>query len=111
MTLREERRLRVFENRVLSRIFGPNRDEVEECGKLRNEKLYYLYSSPKGIRMMKSRRMKWTGHVARLGRGEVHTGYRCGNLRDRDNLEDPSVVWRIILRCIFRKCDGGRGMY
>jgi hypothetical protein len=59
----------VFENRVLRRIFGPKNDEVTgEWGKLHNEELRGLYSSPSIIRIMKSRRMKWAGHVARMGR-------------------------------------------
>jgi hypothetical protein len=67
LTLREEHRLRVFENRVLRRIFGPTRDEVTgEWRKLLNEELYNLYSSPDIIRQVKSRRMRWTGHVARM---------------------------------------------
>jgi hypothetical protein len=67
-TLREERRLRVFENRVLRRIFGPKRDEVTGgWRKLHNKKLHNLYSSPNTIRMIKSRRMRWTGHVALMG--------------------------------------------
>jgi hypothetical protein len=65
LTLREEHRLRVFENRVLKRIFGPKRDEVTgECRKLHNEELHDLYSSPSIIRIIKSRRMRWAGHVA-----------------------------------------------
>jgi hypothetical protein len=65
LTLREERRLRVFENRVLRRIFGPGRDEVTgEWRKLHIEELNDLYSSPNIIRVIKSRRMKWLGHVA-----------------------------------------------
>jgi hypothetical protein len=68
VTLREEHRLRVFENRVLRRIFGPKRDEVtEEWRKLDNEELHILYSSPNIIRQIKSRRMRWAGHVARMG--------------------------------------------
>ena len=68
LTLREERRLTVFENRVLRRIFGPKRDEVTgEWRKLRNEELNDLYSSPSIVRVIKSRRMKWAGHVARMG--------------------------------------------
>jgi len=66
--LREERKLRVFQNMVLRRIFGPKRDEVtEEWRKLHNEELNDLYSSPKIVRVLKSRRMRWTGHVARIG--------------------------------------------
>jgi hypothetical protein len=66
LTLREERRLRVFENRVLRRIFGPKR-EVEKWRKLHKEDLNGLYSSPNIARVIKSRRMRWTGHVARMG--------------------------------------------
>jgi len=68
LTLREERRLRVFENRVLRRIFGPKRDEVTgEWRKLHNEKCNDLYTSPNIIRLIKSRRMRWVGHLARVG--------------------------------------------
>jgi hypothetical protein len=65
----------VFENRVLRRIFGPKRDEVTgEWRKLHNEELRDLYSSPSIIRIIKSRRMRWAGHVARMG--EKRNAYR-----------------------------------
>jgi len=76
LTVREERRLRVFENRVLRRIFGPKRDEVTgKCRKLHNEELNDLNSTPSIVRVIKSRRMRWAGHVARMGREEVYTGF------------------------------------
>ena len=74
LTLREEQRLRVFENRVLRRIFGPKRGGVTgEWRKLHNEGLSDLYSSPNIIRVIKSRSMRWPGHVARMEEGSgVH---------------------------------------
>jgi hypothetical protein len=66
--IKGEHRLRVFENRVLRRIFGPKRDEaMGECRKLHNEELSDLYSCPSIIRIIKSRRIRWAGHVARMG--------------------------------------------
>jgi len=66
--LREERKLKVFENMVLRRIFGPRRDEVTwEWKRLHNEELNDFYSSPNIVRVIKSRRMRWAGHVARMG--------------------------------------------
>jgi hypothetical protein len=68
LTLRQEHRLRVFENRYLRRIFGPKRDEVTgDWRKLHSEELHNFYSSPDIIRQVKSRRMRWAGHVARMG--------------------------------------------
>jgi hypothetical protein len=69
LTLGEEHRLRVFENRVLRRIFGPKRDEVRGgWRKLHNEEPHNLYSSPSIIGMIKSRSMRWAWHVARMGK-------------------------------------------
>jgi hypothetical protein len=68
LTLREEHRPKVFENRVLRRIFGPKRDEMTgEWRKLNNEELHDLYFSPSIIIIIKSKRMRWAGHVARMG--------------------------------------------
>jgi len=73
--LRDERKLRVFENMVLRRIFGPRREEVTgEWRRLHNEELNDMYCSPNIVRVIKSRRMKWAGHVARMG--EERGAYR-----------------------------------
>ena len=66
----------MFENRVLRRVFGSKRDEVtRESRKLHNEEIRDLYSLPNVVRVVKLRRMRWAGHVARMGRGEVCTGF------------------------------------
>jgi hypothetical protein len=84
--LREEHRLRVFENRVLRGNFGANRDDVTgEWRKLHNEELHILYSSPNIIRQIKSRRMRWAGHVTRMG------GFWWESSKERDHLEDQGV--------------------
>jgi hypothetical protein len=71
LTLRDKHRLRIFENSVLRRIFGPKRDEVTGgWRKLHDEDLHGLYSSPNIVRVIKARRMKWAGYVARMGGGE-----------------------------------------
>jgi hypothetical protein len=75
LTLRDEHRLRVFEDTGLRRIFGPKRDEVTgDWRKLHNEEHHNLYSSPEVIRMIKLKRMRWAGHVARMG--ETRNAYR-----------------------------------
>jgi hypothetical protein len=73
LTVREEHKLRVFENRVLRSIFGPKRDGVTGgWRKLRNEELHNVYSSPSIIRIIKSRRIRWAGHVARMGEKRIN---------------------------------------
>jgi hypothetical protein len=84
----------VFENRVLMRIFGPKRDEVTgEWRKLPNEELLYLYSLPSIIRIIKARRMRWVGHVARMG--EKRNAYRLlvGKPEGRRPLGRPRRRW------------------
>jgi hypothetical protein len=108
LTLREERRVRVFEKRVFRRIFGPKRDKVtREWRKLHNEELNGPYPSSNIVQVIKSRRMRWAGHVAHIGERRGIYGVLWGNLRGRDHLEDPSIDGRIILRWIFRKWDVG----
>jgi len=90
--LREGRKLRVFENRVLRRIVGPRRDEVTgEWRRLNNEGLNGLYSSPNIVRVIKSRRMRWAWHVARMG--EERGVYRVlvGKPREGDHWGDLGV--------------------
>jgi len=99
LTLRDERRLRVLENRVLRRVFGHKGEEITgEWRKIHNDELNYLYSSSNIVRVIKLRRMRWAGHVAQMGREEVYAGFWWGNLRQRDRLEDPGVNGRIMLR-------------
>jgi hypothetical protein len=95
LTLREEHRLRVFENRVLRRrIFGPTRDEVTgEWRKLHNGELHNLYSSPDIIKQIKSRRMRWVGHVARMGEGRNVYRVLVGKPEGKRPLERPRQRW------------------
>jgi hypothetical protein len=94
LTLREERRLRVFENRVLTRIFGPKRDEVTEVwSKLRNEQLHDLYSSPTIVRVISSRRMRWAGHEARMGEGRGVYRVLVGKPEGKRPLRRPRRRW------------------
>jgi hypothetical protein len=89
----------VFENRVLRRIFGPKRDEVTgESTKLHNEELHDLYSSPSIIRIIKSQRMRWAGHVARMG--EKRNSYRLlvGKSEGKRPLERPRRRWEDNIR-------------
>jgi hypothetical protein len=96
LTLKEEHRLRVFENRVL-RIFGPKREEDGSWRKLHYDELHSLYSSQNIVRVIKSRRMRWAGYVT--GMGEGRGVYRVlGGPYARDHWEDLGVGGRITLR-------------
>jgi len=84
--LREERKLRVFENMVLGIIFGPRRDEITgEWRRLHNKELNDLYSSPNIVRVINWRRMRWAGHVGRVGEERGCIGSWWGNWRERDH--------------------------
>jgi len=86
LTFREERKLRVFENMVLRRIFGPRKDEVTgERRSLHNEELNDLYSSLNIVKVIKSRRTRWAGHVARMGEKRGCIGSWWGNRREEDH--------------------------
>jgi len=107
LTLRKERRLRVFENRVLRRVFGLKRDEVTgEWRKLHNGELSDLYSLPNIVRVVKSKRMRWAGHVARMGKGRGVYRVLVGRPEGKRPLERPRRRWGIILRWIFKKWEG-----
>jgi hypothetical protein len=106
--LREERRLRVFQNRVLRRILGPKRNKVTgEWRKLQNEELNDLYSSPSIVRVIESRRMRWVRHLASMTvRRGVHR-VLVGKPEGQRPLVRPR--W-IISRWIFWKWVGGYGL-
>ena len=97
--MREGRRLRVLENRVLRIIFGPKRDEVTgEWRKLHNEEFNDLYSSPNIIQVITSRTMSWARREARMGERRGLYRVLVRKPEEIDNLEDPGVDGRIILR-------------
>jgi hypothetical protein len=110
LTLREECRLRVFENKVLRRIFGPKRDEViGEWRRLHNKELYALCFSPNIIWVIKSRRLRWAGHVARME--ERRGAYRAlvGKPEGRIPLGRPRRRWEDNIKMDLREA-GGRGI-
>jgi hypothetical protein len=93
LTLREEHRLRVFENRVLRKIYGPKREEDGSWRKLYNDKLHSLYSSPNNFRVIKSRRMRWVGQVARMGEGKGVYRVLVGRPEGKRPLGRPRRRW------------------
>jgi hypothetical protein len=100
LTLREEHRLRVFENRVLRRIFGPKRDEVTGGWRKLHKELHGLYSLPSIIRVIKARRVRWVGYVERMG--EVR-GAWLGSLKGGKHWEDLGVDGRITSKWMLGK--------
>jgi hypothetical protein len=91
--LREEHRLRVFENRVLRRIFGPKREEDGSWRKWHNDKLHSLYSSPNIVRVIKSRKFRWAGHVAGMGKGSGVYRILVGKPEGKRPLGRPRRRW------------------
>jgi len=110
LTLREERRLRVFENRVLRGVFGPKRDEVTgEWRKLHNEELSDLYSLPNIVRVVKSRRMRWVGHVARMGQGRGVYNVLVGKPEGKRPLGRPRRRWEDNIKMDLQEVGGSCG--
>jgi hypothetical protein len=108
--LREERRLRVFENRVLRRVFGPKRDEVTgEWRKLHNDELNDLYSLPYIVRVVKSRRMRWAGHVARMVEDRGVHRVLVGKREGKRPLGGPRRRWEDNTKIDLQEVGRGRG--
>ena len=104
LTLREERRLREFENRVLRRVFAPKRGEWR---KLHNVELSDLYSSPNIVRVVKSRRMRWSGHVARMGEGRGVHRVLVGKPEGKRPLGRPRRRWEDNINMDLQEVGGG----
>ena len=110
LTLREEHRLRVFENRVLRRVFGPKKDEVtEECRKLHNEELSDLYALPNIVRVVNSRRMRWAGHVAQMGEGRGVHRVLVGKPEGKRPFGRPRSRWEDNIKMDLQEVGGGCG--
>jgi hypothetical protein len=108
LTLREEHRLRLFENRMLRRIFVPKRDEVMgEWRKMHSGEVHNLYSSLDIIRQIKSRRMRWAGHVACMGEGRNVYSILMGKPEGKRPLERPSRRWEDAIKMDLRDWLGG----
>ena len=110
LTLREERRLKVFDNRVLRRIFESKRDEVTgEWRKLHNEELNYLYCSPNIVRAIKSRRMRWAGNIARMVERRGVYGVLVGKSEGKRPLGRPRLRWEDNIKMDLQEVGGGCG--
>ena len=110
LTLREERRLRVFENRVLRKVFGPKRDEVTgEWRKLHNEELNDQYSLPNIVRVVKSRRMRRAGHVARMGEDRGVQRVLVGKPEGKRQLGRPRRRWEDNIKMNLQEVGEGHG--
>jgi hypothetical protein len=110
LTLWEKRRVRVFENRVLRRIFGPKRDEVtREWRKLHNEELNDLYFLPTIVRVVKWRRMRWAGHVARMGEDRGVHRVLVGKPEEKRPLDKPKRRWKDNIKMDVQEVGSDRG--
>jgi len=110
LTLREERRLRVFENRALRRVFGPKRVEVTgKWTKLHNEELSDLYSLPNIVQVVKSRRMRWVGHVAPMVEGRGVHRVLVGKPEGKRPMRRPRRRWKDNIRMDLQEVGGGCG--
>jgi hypothetical protein len=110
LTLREEGRLGLFENRVLRRVFGPKRDEVTgEWRKLHNEELNDLYSLPTMARVVKSRRMRWAGHLTRIGEDRCVHRVLVGKPEGKSLLGRTRRRWEDNIKMDLQETGGGRG--
>ena len=100
----------MFQNRVLRRQFWPKRDEVTgEWRKLHNEELSDLYTLPSNVRVLKSRRMRWGGHVARMGEGRVVHRVVVGKTEGKRQLGRPRRRWEDNIKLDFQEVEGGCG--
>ena len=110
LTLREELRLRVFENRVLRIIFGPKRDEVtEDWRKLHNDELNCLYTTRNIVRETKSIRMRWAGHVVRMGERSGVYRFLVGKPEGKSPLGRPRCRWEDNIKMDLQEVGGGCG--
>ena len=110
LTLREERRLRVFEKKVLRRVFEPKRDKLTgEWRKLHNEELSDLYPSPNILRVVKSRRMRWAGHVACVGEGIGVYRVLVGKPERKRPVGRPRRRWENNIKMALQEVGGGCG--
>jgi hypothetical protein len=108
LSLREEHRLRFFENRMLRRIFGPKREKDGSWRKLHNDELHSLYSSPNIVRVIKSKRMRWAGHVARMGEGRGVYRVSVGRLEGKRPLGRTRRRWEDNIKIDIRETDKDR---
>ena len=110
LTLREERRVRVFKNRVLRKVFGPKRDEVTgEWRKLHNEELNDLYSLPNIVQVVKSGQMRWAGHVARMGEDRGVHRVLVRKPEGKRLLGRPRCKWKDNIKLDLQEVGGGHG--